>query len=287
MLKLNPGRKPKIPAPDSAAGTDAPPKKPRAPRKPKDPNAPPGRPRKKKGEDVQALDLDGSAIAQMELRRVSGPPKQPTPVDSNYQNLPDQSNAQSPRQFAKDEAIHNAQPPPAQRSVRSFFEPPPPPPPHMIHNGPPPQGPPSQAPPSQAPPPPGPPPPSDNHPVRTSGQNYDPIRSNLVSTPNYPTSQGSPGQHHPQINRASASPSISSLVDPPNQALTSPSIAAQSFFNQQQFRYGRDEGHGSVPPSPTTNRLAPSALVETSVNSKPAPDKAATVSTLASHDDIS
>jgi hypothetical protein len=74
------------------------------------------------------------------------------------------------------------------------------------------------------------------------------------------------------MNRASASPSISSLVDPPNQALTSPSIAAQSFFNQQQqARFHRDEGHTSVPPSPTVNRLAPSAIVESSTPKPPTP----------------
>ncbi|KAF4622791.1 hypothetical protein G7Y89_g14234 [Cudoniella acicularis] len=77
------------------------------------------------------------------------------------------------------------------------------------------------------------------------------------------------------MNRASASPSISSLVDPPNQALTSPSIAAQSFFNQQQARLHRDEAQASVPPSPTANRLAPSIVNETS--SGPAPPSASSM----------
>jgi hypothetical protein len=110
-------------------------------------------------------------------------------------------------------------------------------------------------------------------PVRTSGQNYDPIRSNydpvretVVSHNPYNNPQGSPNPPH-SMNRASASPSISSLVDPPNQALTSPSIAAQSFFHQQQqqqARLQRDEGHTSVPPSPHVNKLAPSVLIESS-----------------------
>ncbi|KAH9218588.1 hypothetical protein DL95DRAFT_385255, partial [Leptodontidium sp. 2 PMI_412] len=38
------------------------------------------------------------------------------------------------------------------------------------------------------------------------------------------------------MKRASASPYISSLVDPPNHALTSPSIATQSFYRLQQSR---------------------------------------------------
>jgi hypothetical protein len=67
------------------------------------------------------------------------------------------------------------------------------------------------------------------------------------------------------MNRASASPSIASLVDPPNQAMTSPSIATQSFFHHQhqQARY-RDDPRTSVPPSPTVNRLAASAVPDSS-----------------------
>ena len=58
------------------------------------------------------------------------------------------------------------------------------------------------------------------------------------------------------MNRASASPSISSLVDPPNQ---SPSTASQSFFihHQQQHRTHPSEHSPSVPGSPTANRFAP------------------------------
>ena len=66
--------------------------------------------------------------------------------------------------------------------------------------------------------------------------------------------QGSPGLSS-SMNRASASPSISSLVDPPNQ---SPSTATQSFFihHQQQQRLHQGEHPPSVPASPTTNRFA-------------------------------
>lgn len=108
----------------------------------------------------------------------------------------------------------------------------------------------------------------------SSGQNYDPIRSNydpvretVVNHPPPPyNGQGSPGLPY-STNRASASPSISSLVDPPNQSLTSPSIAAQSFFNQQQRL--QHDSHGSVPPSPTVNRLAPGLILESSPKPPP------------------
>ena len=70
------------------------------------------------------------------------------------------------------------------------------------------------------------------------------------------------------MNRASASPSISSLVDPPHQAMTSPSVAAQSFFHQQQQARYRDDSRTSAPSSPTVNRLAPSVVIES--NPKPA-----------------
>jgi hypothetical protein len=91
---------------------------------------------------------------------------------------------------------------------------------------------------------------------RSSGQNYDPIRSNYdpvretVVSHNPFSAQVSP-QHH----NAQKSPSISSLVDPPGH---SPSIATQSFFNQQQAA----RLHQEAQPSPTANRLAPSAVIE-------------------------
>lgn len=116
--------------------------------------------------------------------------------------------------------------------------------------------------------------------VRTSGQNYDPIRSNYdpvretqISHNPYNGMQGSPS-HPPSMNRASASPSISSLVDPPSHAMQSPSVATQSFFNQQQSRLQQDHSN-SMPPSPTVNRLAPSMVLGSSpaISTLPAPAK--------------
>lgn len=272
--RKKPGRKPKVPAPDAVNNTAEAPAKRKRNVKPKDPNAPP-RERKKKTKDS----LDSSAAA--DLKAVSGPPRQPKIIESNYQNLAEQqSKVQPQQQTIKDEAI------PSRPSIQSFFNVPPPPQPSQPSQSsqpPPPQPLQPQQPPQQSqqsqqsqPQPPPPPQQPQQQPLRTSGQNYDPIRSNydpvretVVTHNHYPSSQGSPNQPPPSLNRASASPSISSLVDPPNQALASPSIAAQSFFNQQQLRLQRDENHNSVPPSPTTSRLAPSAIVEPSVTPKP------------------
>jgi hypothetical protein len=64
------------------------------------------------------------------------------------------------------------------------------------------------------------------------------------------------------VNRASASPSISSLVDPPNQPTSPSSLAAQSFFSMQtQMKMQNHEGPTSVPPSPTVNKAAPSPIL--------------------------
>jgi len=240
--RRKPGRKPgsvnkpKNNADSSATNTDAP--KVKRVRKPRDPNAPPVQRRRKNAASDASTTVDVKAIA--------GPPRQaqaaPEPL-ANF-HVPAPTAAQS-AQKGKSEDI--------QRPIQSFFT-----------NGPPP--PPQQSQPQQ--------------PVRTSGQNYDPIRSNydpvretVVTHNSYSNSQGSPSHPH-SMNRASASPSISSLVDPPNQALTSPSIAGQSFLNQQQqqqqARFHRDEGHTSVPPSPTVNRLAPSAIVESTTQKPPA-----------------
>jgi hypothetical protein len=101
---------------------------------------------------------------------------------------------------------------------------------------------------------------------RSSGQNYDPIRSNYdpvretVVSHNPFSSQVSPKHHNAQ-----KSPSISSLVDPPGH---SPSIATQSFFNQQQAA----RLHQEAQPSPTASRLAPAAVSESpSTHTHPQP----------------
>ncbi|KUJ10647.1 HPC2-domain-containing protein [Mollisia scopiformis] len=242
--------KPKINADSSATNTDAP--KVRKTRKPRDPNAPTVRRRKN-------ASLENSTPAEIQPAVAPGPPRQPPYVEASQNfHVPSPVATASTSQKGKNEDIPNS----TQRPIQSFFNSaPPPPPPQQIQ--------PQQSQPQQQ---------QQQPTMRTSGQNYDPIRSNydpvretVISHNPYSNSQGSPSHPH-SMNRASASPSISSLVDPPNQALASPSIATQSFFNQQQqARLHRDEGHTSVPPSPTVNRLAPAVPIENGHSKPPTP----------------
>lgn len=96
-------------------------------------------------------------------------------------------------------------------------------------------------------------------PIRSS--NYDPIRETMISH-SYPNTIGSPRgpTNTNSINRASASPSIASLVDPPVQNVISP-VPSQSSFapNHQQSLaqpqpQPRPHDSSSVPASPNPFR---------------------------------
>jgi hypothetical protein len=239
--RKKPGRKPgslnkpKInPDGSSATNTDA--SKPKRTRRPRDPNAPPIQRRKKtvlpelmaNPKPVSSVASKQLKLADMSLRPSDATFNVPPPKQSPDPPIPPTS------QIGKTEDIP--------RPMNSFFN--------------------SAPPPTQAP-------------VRTSGQNYDPIRSNydpvretVVSSHNtFNNSQMSP-KYNQMPNRASASPSISSLVDPPHQASTSPSVATQSFVSHQ-LKMQNQEGHHSVPPSPTSNRPAPSPMMNTIATVQP------------------
>ncbi|KAL2072252.1 hypothetical protein VTL71DRAFT_11595 [Oculimacula yallundae] len=249
--RKKPGRKPgstnkpkanaDSPSTNTNNTTDAPPKV-RRQRKPKDPNAPPVQRRKRTSAADGSNPLDIRFVS--DVRPQAQRPHPEAPPNFQVPVLASQS--------GKHEDI------PQQRPIQSFFNAPPPQP--TSHQQPPP-----------------PPPQIQQTTVRTSGQNYDPIRSNydpvretLTSHSPYGNPQASPSHNH-TVNRASASPSISSLVDPPNQALTSPSIATQSFYQQQQSRFHQTEGSSSVPPSPTINRMSSGNHAEVTVGPPPGP----------------
>ncbi|KAK8002888.1 hypothetical protein PG989_002607 [Apiospora arundinis] len=104
---------------------------------------------------------------------------------------------------------------------------------------------------------PEPPPRPSAPPARSSGTNYDPIRSNYdpvretMVTHSFSSSMGSPrGPASNTINRASASPSIASLVDPPPvQNLVSP-IPSRTTFAQTSSTQPTKQETSSVPVSP-------------------------------------
>ncbi len=97
-------------------------------------------------------------------------------------------------------------------------------------------------------------------PIRSS--NYDPVRETMVSH-SYPNTMGSPRgpSNTNAINRASASPSIASLVDPPVQNIISPIPSHTSFAPNQQQNLSQppsqsrpQQDSSSVPPSPNPFR---------------------------------
>ncbi|KAI2635800.1 HPC2-domain-containing protein [Hypomontagnella submonticulosa] len=99
-------------------------------------------------------------------------------------------------------------------------------------------------------------------PIRSS--NYDPIRESMVSHNNYSNPMGSPRNPSSTtglINRASASPSIASLVDPPVPNIISPVPSHTSFAHNtshsQSHPQSQPRGHkesNSMPESPNPFR---------------------------------
>lgn len=123
-----------------------------------------------------------------------------------------------------------------------------------------------------------PPPPAPAAPVRMafdpvrSSSSYDPVRETMVTRDPYGTAGlASPRAPSQMSNRASASPSISSLVDPPvAQTVASPTPGHASFASQTRF-----QEPSSLPASPSqpARRDPPPSL------SNLAPKSAATVET--------
>ncbi|KFY72342.1 hypothetical protein V499_07514, partial [Pseudogymnoascus sp. VKM F-103] len=271
--RKKPGRKPKVPVVAdgaSATSTDTKPKRTRKPREAKDPNAAPV-PRKKRvtasnnTTATQDADEDNNNTTTTAARPAHAATRQSKLTDMNMRpaanepgyrilNEPFQPQAQQQQQYNAAAAAataaaagpQNGKFEDIQKSTPvSFFNSAPPPQP--------------QPQPSQQP--------QQSQPMRSSGQNYDPIRSNYDPVrENVPSHNPYHAQMSPKpapSNRASASPSIASLVDPPHQASTSPSMAAQSFFQHQM------KMHTSVPPSPTSNRVVPSPTLNPSTGPSP------------------
>ncbi|KAJ9148629.1 Histone promoter control protein 2 [Pleurostoma richardsiae] len=232
LPRKKPGRKPGTVVKKAAAAgdassttTDAP--KVRKPRKPRDPNAPPIQ-RKRK----IAATLDGTADAEQQ-RAASTTPADSAARQTKITELMD------PAPLAPAAPITANQDPIAPKvpkreampgSMMSLLNRDPSPPPR----------------PAAAPVRPGA---MAFDPVRSSS--YDPVRETMMTRDPYGTAGlTSPRGPTNQLgNRASASPSIASLVDPPTAApMTSPTPSQQTF--QHTTTQSRFQDLGSVPPSP-------------------------------------
>ncbi|KAK4100340.1 HPC2-domain-containing protein [Parathielavia hyrcaniae] len=218
LPRKKPGRKPgstvkpKVPADVNPANPDQP--KQRRPRKPKDPNAPPVQ-RKRKAAATEASD----AASEMDARSASGPPRQ-----TKITELTPMRMALDTRSTPTD--VGFAPPAPKRESGSGSMNMQ-----NLLNEEPQPKPQPAR---------------QMFDPIRG---NYDPIRESMVTRDPYGTGPlGSPRPPTQAINRASASPSIASLVDPhpaPNVISPRPSYAANP-TSQPRF-----PDSTSVPPSPS------------------------------------
>jgi hypothetical protein len=239
LPRKKPGRKPgstvKPKAPTDGSSTNTEPPKQRRPRKPRDPNAPPIQ-RKRKSAAVDDV-------------------PEPMQIDST----PPVTSSTGPRQTKITELT----------SMRMSLDSPPPPPPtssRMSDAAPAPKVPKRESMPSSMqsilnddpPPKPQPSTTTSTSTTTTTRQifdpvrgNYDPVRETMVTRDPYGTGPlGSPRAPSQAVNRASASPSIASLVDPTPTNMMSPVLSNTTYNNTSvQSRY--QEPSTSMPPSPS------------------------------------
>lgn len=226
--RKKPGRKPgstvkpKV-APD---GTVEPPKQ-RRPRKPKDPNAPPVQ-RKRKA----ALTESNETNSEMDARAASGPPSAAAARQPKITEL-------TSMRMSLDGGAGFVQTPPKRESMTSMQMQ------NLLNSDEPPPQPQPTAPARQM-----------FDPIRG---NYDPIRESMVSRDPYGTGGplGSPRAPAQAPNRASASPSIASLVDPPT-SIISPRPTQSFTTTTSQPRF---QEPSSVPASPANPVLATPATM--------------------------
>ncbi|KAH6615668.1 hypothetical protein B0J18DRAFT_446545 [Chaetomium sp. MPI-SDFR-AT-0129] len=223
LPRKKPGRKPgstvkpKAPPADGAA---AEPPKQRRPRKPKDPNAPPVQ-RKRKAAAAEASD----ANSEMDARSASGPPRQTKITELTPMRM--SLDAVSPPTTAADASF--AAPAPKRESGSGSMKMM-----NLLNEEP------------QPKPQPAPPARQMFDPIRGG---YDPIRESMTPRDPYGTGPlGSPRAPTQMTNRASASPSIASLVDPPPTAnVISPIPTYSNPTSQPRFQ----DSNNSLPSSPS------------------------------------
>ncbi|KAK3321620.1 hypothetical protein B0H66DRAFT_176418 [Apodospora peruviana] len=251
LPRKKPGRKPgstvKPKVPVDPANPDQP--KQRRPRKPRDPNAPPIQ-RKRKAAPTETG--DGPAPADVESRSFSGPTanRQPkitelTPMRMSME--PRLTPVPVPTTGATmAEPPAYAQKVPKREGPSVSMQ-------SLLNDEPPPKPQPAPAPARQM-----------FDPIRG---NYDPIRETMVARDPYGTGPlGSPRAPTQVVNRASASPSIASLVDPPvASSMISPG-QSHTPYNNATTAQPRFNDSTSLPPSPShPARTAPQPLAKPAI----------------------
>lgn len=227
--RKKPGRKPGTTVkPKAEAGQEAP--KQKRQRKPKDPNAPPVQRKRKTAPNTDAnLGTDSKSLASaspaMPAPAAASPPAGP----SRQTKITDLVSAMPPEPDTASYPDYPVKAPKRESYVGSM---------QNILN-------------------------ATDVPVRTGGQNYDPIRGNydpvretMISRDPYGTNSVSSPRPH-ITNRASASPSISVLVDPVTHPspLSPPQLSRQSSQQHQPSAppLRAPAEPSSVPPSPSPN----------------------------------
>lgn len=245
LPRKKPGRKPgSVVKPKIAADGSTEPKT-RKPRKPRDPNAPPIQRKRKNPPATDAPATDAPA-ADADQRSASGsaPARQPkiTELASMRMDVDSRSPSAATQEPLTQKVVKREAIPESMRSLLNRDPSPPPPPVAPVRPG------------GMA-----------FDPVRSSS--YDPVRETMLTRDPYGTAGlGSPRGPTQMTNRASASPSISSLVDPVPSNMVSPPSSHQTFHNSNQSRFHES---GSLPPSPSNAvRSAPPAAPA----SKPSPE---------------
>lgn len=234
LPRKKPGRKPGSTVkpkvnPDGTPIADAP--KVRKPRKPRDPNAPPIQRKRKIAATQEVAEPEqppaissGSASHQPQQKTEASPMRMD--LDSRPAAAATPSSSNTPNPQSNPAKVPKREGPSFMSSLLNRDSPPPlPAPPAPVRMA--------------------------FDPVRSSS--YDPVRETMVTRDPYGTSAlASPRGPSQMTNRASASPSISSLIDAPPQSSTSkvvsPTQAHSSFHSTAQ---GRFQDPSSLPPSPS------------------------------------
>ncbi|QIX00165.1 hypothetical protein AMS68_005682 [Peltaster fructicola] len=111
------------------------------------------------------------------------------------------------------------------------------------------------------------PPPLSTTPIArpaTSGQKYDPVRGMTMEYARPPPPLAAPTQ----VNRASASPSIASLIDPPivTTAITPSALHSPQRVTSQTSVHSPPQAPTQASPSPTTSRAMPATDPDTAMD---------------------